>query len=427
MKIAVVLFNLGGPDSPQAVEPFLRNLFNDPAIIGAPGFIRRPLARFIAGRRAPVAHAIYARIGGRSPILEQTEAQARALERVLAERHPDTQLRSFVSMRYWKPMSDVAAAAVKAWGPDRVVLLPLYPQMSTATSESSVKDWFDAAAHAGIVVPTQVVCCYPTQAGFIESATALIRESINKIGGRPYRLLFSAHGLPEKVIRRGDPYQWQVEESARAIVQNLALRDLDWTICYQSRVGPLKWIGPSTESEIHRAGRDRRAILLFPVAFVSEHSETLVELDIEYRELAHKSGVPAFQRVATVGIHAAFIDGLAMLVDRLLADPERWITNDGGFPACPTQHRRCPLTEAGRRSAGIRPSSPLWPAAALVGLAAAGASAYAASDTNTTSLFDHTTSGGSTSDHSSYGAGDTYSSDSSSSSSDSGSSSSSTE
>lgn len=428
MKIAVVLFNLGGPDSPEAVEPFLRNLFNDPAIIGAPGFIRRPLARFIARRRAPVARTIYGHLGGRSPILPQTEAQARALERTLAERHPDNQFRAFVSMRYWAPLSDAVAPEVKAWNPDRVILLPLYPQMSTATSESSVKDWFAAAARADIRAPTRVVCCYPTQTGFIEAAAGLIRESIDKLGGQPWRLLFSAHGLPEKVIRRGDPYQWQVEQSAAAIVKKLALRDLDWGVCYQSRVGPLKWIGPSTESEIQRAGGDHKAIVLFPVAFVSEHSETLVELDIEYRELAHKSGVPAFHRVATVGIHDAFIGGLANLVDGLMAAPERWVVNDGNFAACPAQHGRCPLAEQSRVAAGLRPSSPLWPAAAVAGLALAAAAAHA-SDSGTSSLFDRTTSGGSTTDHSSggSGSGDTYSSDSSSSSSDSGGGGSSTE
>jgi ferrochelatase len=343
MKVAIVLFNLGGPDSPEAVEPFLRNLFSDPAIIGAPGFIRRPLARFIARRRAPVAREIYGRIGGRSPILPQTEAQARALERILAERQPDTQFQAFVAMRYWHPLSDAAVTAVKAWNPDKIVLLPLYPQMSTATSESSIDDWFESAARAGVQVPTGVVCCYPTQSGFVEAAAGLIRQSIDKVGGQPHRLLFSAHGLPEKVIRRGDPYQWQVEQSAQAIVRQLALPDLDWSICYQSRVGPLKWIGPSTDAEIRRAGADGKAVVLFPVAFVSEHSETLVELDIEYRELAHKSGVPSFHRVATVGIEAAFIGGLASLVERVLAEPQRAIVNDGAFVACPAQHNRCLL------------------------------------------------------------------------------------
>jgi len=426
MKVALVLFNLGGPDSPEAVEPFLRNLFTDPAIIGAPSFIRRPLAGFIARRRAPIARTIYGHIGGRSPILPQTEAQAQALEQVLADRQPDTQFRAFVSMRYWHPFSDAAASAVKAWNPDRVVLLPLYPQMSTATSESSVKDWFESATRAGIRVPTRVVCCYPTQSGFVEAAAGLIRESIDKLGARPWRLLFSAHGLPEKVIRRGDPYQWQVEQSAAAIVRQLGLNDLDWSICYQSRVGPLKWIGPSTDSEIRRAGRDGKAVVLFPVAFVSEHSETLVELDIEYRELAHKSGVPVFHRVATVGVHDAFIGGLASLVESLQASPEKWMVNDGNFAACPAVHRRCPLIEQSRVAAGLRPSSPLWPAAAVVGLAAAATAAHASDSSSSSSLLDHATWGGSTTDYTgdagSHGSGDTYSSDSSSSSSDSGSS-----
>ncbi len=345
MKVAIFLFYLGGPDSPKAVEPFLRNLFTDPAIIGAPGFIRRPLARFIARRRAPVARDIYSRIGGRSPILPQTEAQARALERTLAERQPDMEFRAFVSMRYWHPLADASAAAVKGWNPDKIVLLPLYPQMSTTTSESSVSDWLASATRAGIQVPTGIVCCYPTQTGFIEAAAGLIRQSIDKTAGQPCRLLFSAHGLPEKVVRRGDPYQWQVEQSARAIVRRLALPDLDWSICYQSRVGPLKWIGPSTDSEIQRAGRDGKTIVLFPVAFVSEHSETLVELDMEYRELARRSGVPAFHRVETVGINGAFIAGLASLVERVLTRPDRSIVNGGDFAACPAQHVRCLLAE----------------------------------------------------------------------------------
>ncbi len=348
MKVAIVLFNLGGPDSPEAVEPFLRNLFTDPAIIGAPGFIRRPLARFIAHRRAPVAREIYGRIGGRSPILPQTEAQAGALERILATRHPDTEFRAVVSMRYWHPLSDAAATAVKTWNPDKIVLLPLYPQMSTTTSESSIKDWFVSAVRADLHVPTVAVCCYPTQAGFIEAAAGLIRRSIEKISGQPCRLLFSAHGLPEKVIRRGDPYQWQVEQSAQAIVRQLAIPDLDWGICYQSRVGPLKWIGPSTDSEIKRAGADGKAVVLFPVAFVSEHSETLVELDIEYRELAHRSGVPAYHRVETVGVADAFIAGLASLVEGVLAQPEHSIVNDGSFAACPARHIRCLLAERQR-------------------------------------------------------------------------------
>ena len=342
-RIAVVLFNLGGPDSPQAVEPFLRNLFADPAILRVPGFVRRFLAPFIAARRAPTAQRIYGMIGGRSPILPQTEAQSAALDAALAARSSGHTFRSFIAMRYWHPFSAEAAAAVKAYAPDRVVLLPLYPQMSTATSGSSVADWVRAAGSAGIAAPTQAVCCYPTENGFIAAATTLVRQDyeVAAVDG-PVRVLFSAHGLPEKVIRGGDPYQWQVERAARAIVERLAIAGLDWSVCYQSRVGPLQWIGPSTDSEVVRAGRDGKAVVLFPIAFVSEHSETLVELDIEYRELAHKSGVRLYRRVATVGVQPAFIDGLADLVLRTLAEPTAAICNDGAVAACREGFVACP-------------------------------------------------------------------------------------
>ncbi len=342
-RVAVVLFNLGGPDSPQAIEPFLRNLFADPAILRVPGFVRRFLAPFIAARRAPTAQRIYGRIGGRSPILPQTEAQAAALDAALAGRSSGHTFRSFVAMRYWHPFSTETAAAVKSYAPDRIVLLPLYPQMSTATSGSSVTDWRQAAVSAGIDASTQAVCCYPMQDGFIAAATALVREDYDVAAADgPARLLFSAHGLPEKVIRSGDPYQWQVERTARAIVERLAIAGLDWSVCYQSRVGPLKWIGPSTDGEIVRAGRDGKAIVLFPIAFVSEHSETLVELDIEYRELAHKSGVRLYRRVAAVGVQPAFIEGLADLVLRTLADPAAAICNDGAIAACGEGFAACP-------------------------------------------------------------------------------------
>jgi ferrochelatase len=342
-RVAVVLFNLGGPDSLEAVEPFLRNLFGDPAILRVPGFVRRFLGPLIARRRAPTARLIYGKIGGRSPILPQTEAQAAALDAALARRAGGHSFRSFIAMRYWHPFATETAAVVKAYAPDRIVLLPLYPQLSTATSESSVVDWHAAARRIGLDAPAQAVCCYPTQAGFIAAAAALIRPHYEaaKAAGTP-RLLLSAHGLPEKVVRAGDPYQWQVECTAKAIVERLGIGDVDWSVCYQSRVGPLKWIGPSTDSEVARAGRDGRSVVLFPIAFVSEHSETLVELDIEYRELAHQSGVPDYRRVATVGIETAFIDGLADLVLGVLADPATPISNDGAVPACRGSFSGCP-------------------------------------------------------------------------------------
>ena len=306
MKIAIILFNLGGPDSLEAVQPFLRNLFGDPAILRVPGFIRSPLASFLARRRAPTARAIYDKIGGSSPILGQTEAQARALEEALDGEH---EWRGYVCMRYWHPMTEAVVRSVERFKPDRIVLLPLYPQFSTATTESSFKAWNDAAKFK---VPAKVVKDYPTEPGFIAASVALLKEGLARVGDAPHRVLFSAHGLPERVIKAGDPYQSQVEQTAKAIADSVS--GIDWTVCYQSRVGPLKWIGPSTDAEITRAGADKVGIVLYPLSFVSEHSETLVELDIEYRRLADKVGVPAYIRVPTVGTHPLFIAGLARLV-----------------------------------------------------------------------------------------------------------------
>ena len=329
MKLAVVLFNLGGPDSLAAVEPFLRNLFSDPAVISLPAIIRLPLAKFIARKRGPIAREIYRKIGGRSPILEETEAQARALENAVTGH----ETRAFIAMRCWKPFSDDAARAVAAWAPDHIVLLPLYPQFSTTTTRSSLDDWKRAAKSAGVTVPTSEICCYPQMPGFIGAVADGIREALAK--RRPdvsYRLLLSAHGLPKRVIARGDPYQWQVEQTAAALVRELGIED--WTICYQSRVGPLEWIGPATDAEIRRAGAEHKGLIVAPVAFVSEHSETLVELDIEYAGLAAECGVPDYLRVPTAGVRPDFIAGLAGLVLQSLAGVADARICPKGLPCC---------------------------------------------------------------------------------------------
>jgi ferrochelatase len=306
MKIAIILFNLGGPDSLDAVQPFLRNLFSDPAIITLPTWLRIPLARFIASRRTPKAKKIYEQIGGGSPILGQTEAQARALEEALGREH---ECRGYVCMRYWHPLTDAVVRSVGRFTPDRIVLLPLYPQFSTTTTGSSLAAWKKAAP---FTVPTTEVESYPTEPGFIDASVELVKQGLAEVGDTPVRVLFSAHGLPEKIVKAGDPYQRQVEETAKAIATRLGT--VDWSVCYQSRVGPLKWIGPSTEQEIRRAAADKKSIVLYPLSFVSEHSETLVELDIDYRRLAGEAGVASYIRVPTVGTHPKFIEGLARLV-----------------------------------------------------------------------------------------------------------------
>lgn len=340
-KIAVVAFNLGGPDSPEAVHPFLFNLFRDPAIISLPSPLRLPIAWMIARKRAPVAAKIYEILGGRSPLLDNTMAQARALEDALWD---VGQVRVFVTMRYWHPLSDAIAYDVKDWQPDEVVLLPLYPQYSTTTTGSSVKDWQRAASAAGLKVPTRTLCCYPDNPGFIDALARLTRWGVAEASAHgKARVLFSAHGLPEKVVAGGDPYQAQCEQTARAVVAALKIDGLDWVSCYQSRVGPMKWIGPSTDEEIHRAGRDGVPVVVVPIAFVSEHSETLVEIEHEYRELAARVGVPHFVRVPTVGVEPSFINGLAGLVRHTLAAPGRICAGDTGT-VC-QGHGRCLLAE----------------------------------------------------------------------------------
>ncbi len=335
-KIAIVLFNLGGPDRPEAIKPFLFNLFNDKAIIGAPQPIRWLLAKSISGKRAPVAAEIYQHLGGKSPLLEQTESQARALEQALSD---TAEAKAFICMRYWHPMSREVAAAVKAYNPDRVVLLPLYPQFSTTTTGSSLTDWKKAAKKAGLDEPTRTVCCYPTNEGFIRAIAEEVAQSLKQLDGKA-RVLFTAHGLPKKVIEGGDPYQNHVEKTVEAIVAELNQDDLDYVICYQSRVGPLEWIGPATEDEIVRAGKDGKSIIMTPVAFVSEHSETLVELDIEYAEEAKTAGVPRYLRVPTVTDNSAFIDGLAGLVKDALKKGEG-LDCGLGETECDERHTAC--------------------------------------------------------------------------------------
>lgn len=340
-RTAIVLFNLGGPDGPAAVQPFLRNLFSDPAILRVPGPLRWFLARLISSRRAPVAREIYGRIGGGSPILANTEAQARALEATLVGLGT---VKCFIAMRYWHPRADATAAAVAAWKPTRLVLLPLYPQFSTTTTASSLAEWDRVAAKAGLAaLPSHRLCCYPDEPGFVAALAEGLAAPLAaaRQSGRPVRLLLSAHGLPKKIVDAGDPYQWQVERTAAALTARLAQPDLEVVVCYQSRVGPLEWIGPSTESEVRRAGADRVALVLAPVAFVSEHSETLVELDIELRHVAEAAGVASFHRAPTVDARADFIAGLARLVREGL-ERAPGLASDGGRRICPAAWGGCP-------------------------------------------------------------------------------------
>jgi ferrochelatase len=317
VKIAVVLFNLGGPDSLDAVQPFLENLFGDPAIVSLPSIIRRPLAKFIAARRAPLARRIYEELGGRSPIFPETMRQGHALKAELGIRGFIAEY--FIAMRCWHPFTGEAIEKVKQFAPDQVVLLPLYPQYSGTTTRSSLAEWRRESARLQLTIPVHEICCYPFEQGFVDALAGILARGFERCQSDiSYRVLFSAHGLPRRVIERGDPYQWQVERTVDAIVEHLKDRRFEWQICYQSRVGPLEWIGPATDSEVRRAGAEGKGVIIVPVAFVSEHSETLVELDIEYLKLAQRSGVPDYIRLPVVGIHPAFIGALADLVEDAL-------------------------------------------------------------------------------------------------------------
>lgn len=335
-RVAVVLFNLGGPDDQASVKPFLFNLFSDPAIIGLPNPFRAVLARLISSRRETGAQANYALMGGGSPLLPETRRQAEALTQVLAGLLPGDEVRPFIAMRYWSPLTEQTAAEVAAFAPDEVVLLPLYPQFSTTTTQSSLKAWHEAYVGPGV---SRTVCCYPEAPGWIEAQADGVRAKLTEAGDRPVRVLFSAHGIPESLIaKKGDPYQEQIESTCAAIAAHAGLTD--WSICYQSRVGPMKWLGPSTPEAIAQAGRDGVGVVVAPVAFVSEHIETLVELDIEYAELAHSLGVAPYLRSPAVGVAAPFIQTLAEAAVEALS---RTDTAPYG-PGCRADWKACPRT-----------------------------------------------------------------------------------
>lgn len=334
-RVAVILFNLGGPDGQADVQPFLFNLFSDKAIIGLPQPFRFLLASLISNTRAKSARANYAHMGGGSPLLAETVKQATALEEALAKRITNVTFKCFPAMRYWKPYVKDAANAAVDWHATDAVLLPLYPQFSSTTTASSLAAWKRATD-----LPASTICCYPAGAAFAEAHAEVILN-MWKLAGEPEnpRVLFSAHGLPQRVVDRGDPYQWQVEQTVGAVRKLLPA----WhaRICYQSRVGPMKWLGPSTPDEIKQAARDKTGVIVAPIAFVSEHVETLVELDIEYGHLARDLKLPFYLRAPALGAAPRFVDALAELVERALTHPNA-LQSENGVRICPSRFTYCP-------------------------------------------------------------------------------------
>ena len=348
-KVAVVLFNLGAPDQTKSIRPFLRNLFLDPAIIRLPFLFRFPLALLISTLRARQAAKIYKVLGGGSPLLVNTKKQVVALEQSLQKIRSE-KVKVFIAMRYWHPMSQETVNEVKNWCPSQVILAPLYPQFSSSTTASSIKLWTRCAQAKGLNCKTKVLCCYPDASGFVEAISDNVRELLQQEksfdGLKPLRILFSAHGIPQKFVDQGDPYQYQIEKTVAAVVKKLKLpKSNDWKLCYQSRVGPMKWLQPYTEDEIRRAGSEKRSLLVVPIAFVSEHSETLYELDKEYFEIAVKSGVPVYLRAATVGVASSFIASLSSAIStRLDSRGSASVSSYEDKRICPRVFNNCPCS-----------------------------------------------------------------------------------
>ena len=338
MRKAIILFNLGGPDKIESVEPFLFNLFNDPAILNLPAIFRYPLAKLISNRRAPIAKKIYDELGGSSPILKLTKDQSVALEKKLNQNKLNEKYKCFVVMRCWHPRADEVIKNVRLYNPNEIILMPLYPQYSAATSGSSIKEWNEVCKKNNYKIKTSTICCYPTDENFINAHVKEISKKIKNINN--FKLIFSAHGLPKKNIKKGDPYQWQVEQSVNKIVKNLNYNNLDWVLSYQSRVGPLKWIGPSTDDVIVENSKIGKHIVLVPIAFVSEHSETLVELDIEYKKLATDNGCNEYTRVPALGTNEDFIQAMS----ELIINKDTYKISENFYPPkiqCPSNFKKC--------------------------------------------------------------------------------------
>lgn len=316
-RLGVLLLNLGGPERLEDVRPFLYNLFADPEIIRLPlPWLQKPLAWLIAAMRHRRSRENYRQIGGGSPIRQITEQQAQALaERLRQMGHP---ARIYIGMRYWHPFTEEAISQMERDGVEKLVILPLYPQYSISTSGSSLR-LLERLRQAGTYlaqIEHTVIPYWYQRPGYIEAMVDLIRQTLDRLPAPEHvHLLFSAHGVPRSYVEKdGDPYQEQIERCVALIVQALN-RPNAHTLAYQSRVGPVEWLQPYTEDVIPELGaRGVRDLLVIPISFVSEHIETLQEIDIEYRELAHRSGIIHFHRVPALNTHPRFIQDLAEAV-----------------------------------------------------------------------------------------------------------------
>jgi ferrochelatase len=325
-RVGVLLLNLGGPDELRDVRPFLYNLFSDPEIIRLPfSWLQSPLAWLISTLRAKKSQENYRQIGGGSPLRRITEAQAQALQDLLQQKGQDARI--YIGMRYWHPFTEEAIARIKRDGITNLVILPLYPQFSISTSGSSFrlleKLWKEDPTLNRI--DYTVIPSWYQQPGYLQAMAQLIAQELEQFPNPDsVHIFFSAHGVPlSYVTEAGDPYQQEIEDCTALIMQNLN-RPNPYTLAYQSRVGPVEWLKPYTEDALQElAAQGVEDLVVVPISFVSEHIETLEEIDIEYRHLAEEAGIQNFKRVPALNTHPVFIDSLATLVVDALDAPSR--------------------------------------------------------------------------------------------------------
>ena len=315
-KIAVVLLNLGGPDSLEAVQPFLENLFNDPDIFRLP--FQKSLARFISKKRAPKIQKEYELIGGKSPINEWTEKQRSMLEKKLRNSGSDADV--LIAMRYWKPLTQEVVTKVETGNYEKVMMLPLYPHFSVSTTGSSFNEW--KRFYKGDKSKVVYLDSYQTHPFYLKAINERIEESLLRFpeeARKDIQLVFSAHGTPVSYVKKGDPYSFQIKEAVEGVMR-LRNSSHEYYQCFQSKVGPAKWLEPATDTMIEElAAKGKKHLLIIPISFVSDHVETSFELDIEYRHVADKVGIENYIVMAGLNDSQLFVDALYDLVTKSLS------------------------------------------------------------------------------------------------------------
>eukprot|EP00560_Eucampia_antarctica_P001237 CAMPEP_0197834806 /NCGR_PEP_ID=MMETSP1437-20131217/23774_1 /TAXON_ID=49252 ORGANISM="Eucampia antarctica, Strain CCMP1452" /NCGR_SAMPLE_ID=MMETSP1437 /ASSEMBLY_ACC=CAM_ASM_001096 /LENGTH=474 /DNA_ID=CAMNT_0043439783 /DNA_START=196 /DNA_END=1620 /DNA_ORIENTATION=+ len=345
VKVGVLLLNLGGPETGDDVEGFLYNLFADPDIIRLPKFLspfQNAVALFISKRRAPKSRAAYESIGGGSPILKYTNAQADLLTQALEQKH-GLEVKTYIGMRYWYPFTEEALEDIRKDGINALVIVPLYPQFSISTSGSSLRVLQEQFADLWVdesKLTHTVISSWYERPGYVKVMADLINNELDSFTDSELEeasdqdcarhVLFSAHGVPRSYIEAGDPYQRQIIECVENISKLLPSKEdgVEVHLSYQSRVGPIEWLRPYTDDVLPDLGENKNVknLVVVPISFVSEHIETLEEIDIEYRELAEESGITNWRRCPALNTEPNFIEDMADMVVEALCEPSLSVT-----------------------------------------------------------------------------------------------------